>query len=284
VSETCESCGVEFTPKRAWQSYCSRRCSNRDAQRRARGGKCADTKPQECRDTAPSVSQPPKCDNGRQIRDGKCLTALLWARGPIRSGGQRPDWYLYDVEFEGEPIVTGSADAECAAARVLLARGITGGLTFLHSVTGKPRSIINIEKAVQLTVRDGNRQGPMFVKWRPFDVNSSPLLRGKRHEQLDHNQRARQRRLDWCQKFEDRVVNPLLDSNWASPASKHGVHWLFVELRDRACEGNGKEVKRLATEIFDHWNEQVTRFHERAAEQEAKELLQRTLDGGGSDG
>jgi hypothetical protein len=90
--------------------------------------------------------------------------------------------------------------------------------------------------------------------------------------------------IDWCKKFEDRVVNPFVDSNWASPASKHGVPWLFVKMRDRACEGDGKEVKRLATKIFDHWNEQVTRFQERAAEQEAKELLQRTLNSGGSDG
>jgi hypothetical protein len=126
----------------------------------------------KCRDTAPKVYQPPKCANCRQIRDRKCLTALLLTREPIRSGSQRPDWYLYDVEFEGDLIVTGSADAECAAARELLARGITGRLTFLDGVTGKPRTIINIEQAAKLTVRDGSRQGPMFVKWRPFDVDS----------------------------------------------------------------------------------------------------------------
>jgi hypothetical protein len=56
---TCQSCRAEFTPKRDWQSFCSRRCSNRDAQRRARGTKCADRHPavsrfHKCADTAPS--------------------------------------------------------------------------------------------------------------------------------------------------------------------------------------------------------------------------------------
>jgi hypothetical protein len=82
--------------------------------------------------------------------------------------------------------------------------------------------------------------------------------------------------IDWCQKFEDRVVNPLLDADWASNAAKHGVHWLFMELRDRACEGDGKEVKRLAAKILDHWNEQVARFHEHHADDRALN--------GGSDG
>jgi hypothetical protein len=38
----CE-CGNEFTPRRTWQQHCSRKCSNRVAQRRRRDSKCADT-------------------------------------------------------------------------------------------------------------------------------------------------------------------------------------------------------------------------------------------------
>jgi hypothetical protein len=131
------------------------------------------------RDAASPITQPTKLANGHQIRDRVGLTALLWARKPTRSGSQRPDWYLYDVEFGGEPIVTGSADAECTAARVLLARGITGKLTMLDGKTGKPRYVIDIEKAAKLTVREDSRRGPMFVKWRPFAANSLPAASRK---------------------------------------------------------------------------------------------------------
>lgn len=75
--------------------------------------------------------------------------------------------------------------------------------------------------------------------------------------------------IDWAQKFEDRVVNPLLDAEWASEAAKHGVHCLFMAMRDEACNGNGLEVKRLAKLILGHWDAEIARFHERA--EEAKE-------------
>jgi hypothetical protein len=127
---------------------------------------------QKCRDRASPLSHTAQGANGRQCRHGNTLWALLWARKPPRSGSQRDDWYVYDVKYEGELIVTGSADAECDAARVPLARGIEGALSMIDGVTGKPRTIIDIEKAAKLTVREGNRQSPMFAKWRPFDVKS----------------------------------------------------------------------------------------------------------------
>jgi len=86
--------------------------------------------------------------------------------------------------------------------------------------------------------------------------------------------------IDWAQKFEDRVVMPLLDSNWASLPAKHRAHWLFIELRDAACEGDGKEVKRLATIIFDLHAQEVARFHARRDEQCAQDLLRKALNGG----
>jgi hypothetical protein len=78
----------------------------------------------------------------------------------------------YAVEFEGEMIVKGSRNPECDAARALLARGITGKLTMLDANTGKSRTIINIEKAAKLTVREDRRQGPCFVKWQPMPENA----------------------------------------------------------------------------------------------------------------
>ena len=46
-------------------------------------------------------------------------------------------------------------DPECDAARALLALGITGKLTTLDGKTGKPRIMIDIEKAAFLTTEEG---------------------------------------------------------------------------------------------------------------------------------
>ena len=72
--------------------------------------------------------------------------AYLTAKRPP-DGKHRESWYLYDVEFDGRLVVTNSKDAECDLARVLLARGIKGMVTVLGAITGKPRTIVNIEKA-----------------------------------------------------------------------------------------------------------------------------------------
>ena len=49
----------------------------------------------------------------------------------------------------------GSRDPECDVARALLARGITGKLTMVDANTGKQRTIIDIERAAKLTVKEG---------------------------------------------------------------------------------------------------------------------------------
>jgi hypothetical protein len=85
---------------------------------------------------------------------------------PPPKGQSRENWYLYDVIFDGEVIVSDSRDAECEAARVLLGRGITGTLHMHDAETFKPRTIINIEKAAKITVKE-DRHKMCFVKWRP---------------------------------------------------------------------------------------------------------------------
>ena len=65
--------------------------------------------------------------------------------------------YRYSVVFRGQLLVEHSRDPECDAARALLAKGFTGKLTLLDGKTGKPRIIIDIEKAARLrTVETGN--------------------------------------------------------------------------------------------------------------------------------
>jgi hypothetical protein len=81
-----------------------------------------------------------------------------------------PSWaggrvgYLYSVIFGGEVIVSRSADPECDAARALLAKGIVGKLKLIDA-EGKPRTIINIEKAAQLSTEE-TATYPRFRKYR----------------------------------------------------------------------------------------------------------------------
>ena len=59
------------------------------------------------------------------------------------------------------------------AARALLARCYTGTLHMLDGKTGKPRAIINIEKAAKVTTKEG-RHGPYFAKLTAPDRAYSP--------------------------------------------------------------------------------------------------------------
>ena len=62
----------------------------------------------------------------------------------------------YNVAFAGEIIVERSRDPETDLARALLARGHSGKVTMLDGATGKPRTIIDIEKAAKVrTVETG---------------------------------------------------------------------------------------------------------------------------------
>ena len=72
--------------------------------------------------------------------------------------------YRYSVIFQGECIVSRSRDPEPDAARALLAKGITGRITLLNGKTGKPRSIINIEKAAKLCTVERSWDGLRFDK------------------------------------------------------------------------------------------------------------------------
>jgi hypothetical protein len=105
------------------------------------------------------------------LRHRRPLTAYLTAIKPSKDGSQRADWYLYDVTFRGEVVVTGSRVPECDLARALQAKGFTGYVTLLDADTSTPRMTIKIDQAAKLTVEDGAR-GLRFVKWKPFTTPS----------------------------------------------------------------------------------------------------------------
>jgi hypothetical protein len=77
----------------------------------------------------------------------------IWA--PELGAGGMPYSDTYNVAFAGQIIVEGSRDPETDLARALLARGHTGPVTLLDGATGKPRLIVNIEKAAKLCVKEG---------------------------------------------------------------------------------------------------------------------------------
>jgi len=62
---------------------------------------------------------------------------------------------VYSVMFRGQLLVERSSAPECDAARALLAKGITGKLTMLDGKTGRPRTVIDIERAALLCVKEG---------------------------------------------------------------------------------------------------------------------------------
>jgi hypothetical protein len=65
-----------------------------------------------------------------------------------------------------------SRDPECDAARALLALGFAGKVTLLGGKTGRPRTVVDIDKAARLTTEEGPT-GPRFVKYRKSVVDRS---------------------------------------------------------------------------------------------------------------
>ena len=55
--------------------------------------------------------------------------------------------YRYSVIFRGKLLVERAREPACDAARALLAKGFSGKFTLLDGKTGKPRMIVDIEKA-----------------------------------------------------------------------------------------------------------------------------------------
>jgi hypothetical protein len=85
----------------------------------------------------------------------------------------------YSVEFDGHVVVAGSLNPECDLARALLAKGVTGKLTMVDANSGKPRTIIDIEKLAKLTVEENRRHGPRFIKWRPMSETARQRSEGR---------------------------------------------------------------------------------------------------------
>src|SRR6476620_5097118 len=81
---------------------------------------------------------------------------------------------VYEKGRGGEIIIVGSRDPEHDLARTLLARGLTGKVTMLDANTGKPRTVVDIEKAVKLCVSEESRDGLRIRKYRGSPDSTPP--------------------------------------------------------------------------------------------------------------
>ena len=80
-------------------------------------------------------------------------------RTPPKAG--RRHVYVYDVDFEGERIVTGSPDPDFDVARALLSKGITG-LVIVRDGRG-PRTVVDIARAAKLRTAEAKDRRSRFV-------------------------------------------------------------------------------------------------------------------------
>jgi hypothetical protein len=83
---------------------------------------------------------------------------------PIRKTGI-PYTGRYQVEVEGDLIVSDSRDPETDLARALLSRGITGMVKVMDANNKKHRCTVDIEKAAKLRTVEGPH-GPRFVAYQ----------------------------------------------------------------------------------------------------------------------
>jgi hypothetical protein len=95
----------------------------------------------------------------------------------------RPQWvarvgYRYDVILDGEVIVSRSRDPEYDAARVLRDRGHRGRFRTIDFNTGRPRMILDIEKAAKLRTVERDAAGPPTVGlYRPMSDDDKARAR-----------------------------------------------------------------------------------------------------------
>jgi hypothetical protein len=96
---------------------------------------------------------------------------LLLIPLPIRPGikGQ-----LYDVIFEGAPIVRSTLDPEHNAARALLKLGKTGFAVTRRIPGGTIGMRINIELAAKYALHETSRQGFRLAPYRKFEPQRMP--------------------------------------------------------------------------------------------------------------
>ncbi|SDB20190.1 hypothetical protein, partial [Bauldia litoralis] len=102
----------------------------------------------------------------------------------LKSTWVRRVGYRYDVILDGEVVVRRSSDPEYDAARVLQSRCLKGTFRTIDFVTGRPRMILDIEKAAGLRTVERDRGGLSIEPYLPMSDDDRSRLRppGLLHE------------------------------------------------------------------------------------------------------
>jgi hypothetical protein len=84
--------------------------------------------------------------------------------------------YRYDVLLDGEVIVARSRDPEYDVARVLHARGLRGRFRTIDFRPGKPRMLLDIEKAAKLRIVERDDGPSRVMRYRPLSDDVRAIL------------------------------------------------------------------------------------------------------------
>lgn len=96
--------------------------------------------------------------------------------GKPRYSRRGPVYQVRVDQADGPILVEATLEPALAASRALLATGITGRLELWDSTRPFPRMIADIEKAAELTVREGTNSAPTFVRFKPLALATEALL------------------------------------------------------------------------------------------------------------
>jgi hypothetical protein len=91
---------------------------------------------------------------------------------PLRQRPEDFQWLRFRRPGVAAMATISNAPAIPSATRALLALGFAGKVTLLGGKTGRPRTVVDIDKAARLTTEEGPT-GPRFVKYRKSVVDRS---------------------------------------------------------------------------------------------------------------
>jgi len=91
----------------------------------------------------------------------------------IEPRGLGDSGHRYRVIHNGVTLIESTKNPEFDAARALLAKGITGRLEIWRQGASDRAILLDIRRAAELTVEDGDKAGPRFTRWQPRSVEPS---------------------------------------------------------------------------------------------------------------
>lgn len=95
---------------------------------------------------------------------------------PAWKGGS--SGYRYDIELDGKVVVAGSRAPLGDAARWCAGAGVDGVVEVWRYGGSAPALRAPVANAAQLTTKEGERDGPRFIKWKPFQFMVSDASGG----------------------------------------------------------------------------------------------------------